>query len=114
MARNEMKFADGALAGHSRVQIEALRETTAARDTERAKASNERPRSIEVRSPDDLGALVRATRKALGVDQQYVADIAGVGRRFVSELENGKPTLEIGKVLAVTAALGIDLFAMKR
>lgn len=62
----------------------------------------------------DLGELVRTGRKTLGLDQQSLADLAGVGRRFVSELENGKPTIEFGKVLTVTAALGIDLFAMKR
>jgi len=40
--------------------------------------------------------------------------MAGVGRRFVSELENGKETLEIGRVLKVCQALGIDLVARKR
>ncbi|WP_428040612.1 hypothetical protein [Devosia psychrophila] len=35
--------------------------------------------------------------------------MAGVGRRFLSELENGKPTAEIGKVLQVLTALGIDM-----
>lgn len=67
-----------------------------------------------VTSPADLGALVRAARKAAGLDQQALADLAGVGRRFVSELENGKATLEFGKVLTVAAALGIDLLARKR
>lgn len=67
-----------------------------------------------LKSPADLGALVRAARKAAGLDQQALADLAGVGRRFVSELENGKATLEFGKVLTVAAALGIDLLARKR
>ena len=43
-----------------------------------------------------------------------VADLAGVGRRFLSELEAGKPTLEIGKVLLVLTAAGIELVARDR
>ena len=57
----------------------------------------------------DLGAVVRERRKALGMTQQDVADAAGTGRRLVSELEAGKPTLEIGKILAVCQVLGLDL-----
>ncbi len=57
----------------------------------------------------DLGVVVRERRKTLGMTQQDVADAAGTGRRFVSELEAGKPTLEIGKILAVCQALGLDL-----
>ncbi len=51
-------------------------------------------------SPADLGRLVRKVREGRGLSQQEFADLAGVGRRFLSELENGKPTLELGKVLA--------------
>ena len=40
--------------------------------------------------------------------------MAGVGRRFISELENGKATLEIDKVLKVAAAAGIDFLARER
>lgn len=49
------------------------------------------------------------SRKTKGYSQQEFADLAGVGRRFVSDLENGKPTAEIGKVLQVLTALGLDL-----
>jgi HTH-type transcriptional regulator/antitoxin HipB len=42
------------------------------------------------------------------------ADLVGVGRRFISELENGKATLELGKVLQVASATGIDLLARRR
>ena len=64
--------------------------------------------------PADLGHLVRTARKASGLNQQAFADLAGVGRRFVSELESGKTTLEFGKVLRCCAAAGIDLFAARR
>ncbi len=49
------------------------------------------------------------SRKIRGYSQQEFADLAGVGRRFVSDLENGKPTAEIGKVLQALTALGLDL-----
>ncbi|WP_332819957.1 helix-turn-helix transcriptional regulator [Sphingopyxis sp.] len=62
----------------------------------------------------DLGALVRKARLQLGFTQQSFADLAGVGRRFVSELESGKPTLEADRVLRCCAAAGIDIFAELR
>nr|WP_318036956.1 helix-turn-helix transcriptional regulator [Mesorhizobium sp. AR02] len=65
-------------------------------------------------SPADLGRLVRKVREGRGLSQQEFADLAGVGRRFLSELENGKPTLELGKVLKVANAAGISLFARER
>lgn len=49
------------------------------------------------------------SRRTKGYSQQEFADLAGVGRRFISNLENGKPTAEIGKVLQVLTALGLDL-----
>ncbi|MBX3494276.1 MAG: helix-turn-helix transcriptional regulator [Parvibaculum sp.] len=61
-----------------------------------------------------LGEAVRAVRTSSRLSQQELADMAGVGRRFVSELENGKATLEIGRVLTVCQALGIDILARKR
>lgn len=61
-----------------------------------------------------LGALVRDARRSRGLTQQQFADLAGVGRRFLSEFEQGKPTIELGKALGVLAAAGIDLFARKR
>ena len=62
-------------------------------------------------APSELGRLVRGRREDLVLNQQQLAQRAGVGRRFVSELEAGKPTLEIGKVLAVCRTLGLTLFA---
>lgn len=66
---------------------------------------------IEVKSPEDLGLLIRKARERRNQSQQSFADLAGVGRRFVSELENGKATLELGKVLKVMRAAGISIFA---
>jgi y4mF family transcriptional regulator len=69
---------------------------------------------IMVASVETLGALVRAYREKSVLSQQSFAERAGVGRRFISELENGKPSLEFDKVLAVARAADIDLFAAPR
>lgn len=62
----------------------------------------------------ELGLMVRDARKAMKMNQAEFAAHAGVGRRFVSELEGGKPSLEFDKVLACTGAAGVDLFAKGR
>lgn len=64
-----------------------------------------------VETARDLGALVRMFRKREGMTQQAFADLAGVGRRFVSELEAGKGTIGFDKALQVARALGIVLTA---
>ena len=52
-----------------------------------------------------LGRQIRAARKTMGLSQSEVAEVAGCSQRFVSELERGKKTAEIGKVLAVIRAV---------
>jgi len=60
-------------------------------------------------TPIELGQYIRHTRKSLGVTQEKLALTAGTGLRFISDLENGKPTCEIGKVLTVLHRLGIQI-----
>ena len=67
-----------------------------------------------IRSASDLGQKISEARKHMNMTQQAFADLAGVGRRFLSELEAGKPTLEFERVLRVCQAAGIDLLAVKR
>jgi HTH-type transcriptional regulator/antitoxin HipB len=56
-----------------------------------------------------IGRIVRDERKELGLRQDELAATSGVGLRFIVELERGKATLQIGKVLTVLAALGCEL-----
>ena len=62
-----------------------------------------------VSSPADIGILVRRARKAAGLRQDDLAGLAGVGTRFLIELEAGKPTVRLDKLLAVLATLGIAI-----
>ncbi|CDN57702.1 Hypothetical protein RG1141_PA08700 (plasmid) [Neorhizobium galegae bv. officinalis bv. officinalis str. HAMBI 1141] len=68
----------------------------------------------QINTPEDLGRMVRRAREERRLTQQARADLAGVGRRFIPELENGKTTLEFDKVLKVARAAGISLFARER
>lgn len=57
----------------------------------------------------EIGRLIRARRRRAGLRQGELAALAGVGNRFVSELENGKSTVELGRTLRVLAVLGLEL-----
>jgi y4mF family transcriptional regulator len=57
----------------------------------------------------ELGQVVRDERKAQRLRQAELAAAAGVGIRFIVDLEAGKPTLQLGKVLHVLATLGCDV-----
>lgn len=56
-----------------------------------------------------IGEAVRAQRKALGLTQIEAAGLCGVGERFLRELELGKATVQLGKVLQVMSGLGMTL-----
>lgn len=62
-----------------------------------------------VRSSVALGALARAQRKRLSLRQLDIADRGRTGNRFIVELEGGKPTLQLQKVLDVIDLLGLEL-----
>ncbi|WP_149737513.1 type II toxin-antitoxin system Y4mF family antitoxin [Rhizobium sp. RU20A] len=69
--------------------------------------------ATRIRTPTDIGALVRTTRKEQNLRQDELAGVSGVGHRFIVDLEAGKPTAQIGKVLQVLQTLGcsIDILA---
>ena len=62
-----------------------------------------------ITSPQYLGTVLRASRKRLGLTQADLALAAGVGLRFIVELEAGKPTVRLEQVLRVVDALGGSL-----
>ena len=62
-----------------------------------------------IRTPRDIGALIRDRRKGRKLDQAELADVIGVNRRWVMEVERGKPRAEIGLVLKALQALDLEL-----
>ena len=56
-----------------------------------------------------IGKVIRAARKQQRLTQTELALTANTAQRFISELERGKATCQIGKILDVTAALGIRI-----
>ena len=67
--------------------------------------------SIErvVKSSMELGALVRQQRRALALKQLDVAGLGNTGNRFIVDLERGKPTVQLQKVLDVLDLLGLEV-----
>ena len=63
----------------------------------------------KIKSTEDVGKAVRKKRKEDRLSLADAAALCGVGYRFLSELENGKPTVELGKTLQVLAGLGLDV-----
>jgi y4mF family transcriptional regulator len=72
------------------------------------------PHLTPVKNPKDLGALVRQARKQAKLKQAEAAAMCGVGTRFLSDLENGKPTLHLGKTLQVLKAFGLVTLIKKK
>lgn len=62
-----------------------------------------------VREASDLGSLVRAVRIASGLTQSEAAALCGVSAPFLSDLEGGKATAQLGRILAVCGGLGIRM-----
>ena len=64
---------------------------------------------ISVHSTADIGAIIRSERKALGLTQSDLAAASGLSLRFISELERGRVTAGIGRVLHVLKMLGLEV-----
>lgn len=64
--------------------------------------------------PENLSEFVKKKRKALGITQAELADRAGVGLRFLRELENEKPTLRLDKVNLVLDMFGCEMGPVRK
>src|SRR6185437_7975927 len=65
--------------------------------------------AMRIRTATDLGAFIRERRIKLGMDQSDLAEKAGTSRKWVVEVEQGKPRAEIGLVLRTLKTLGVSL-----
>ena len=66
---------------------------------------------MQVRTPLDLGLIIRDRRRKLGLSQSALAEKAGVGRQWLVAVERGKVRAEIGLVLRTLAAIDLTLSA---
>lgn len=66
-------------------------------------------REAVIHSSVELGTLVRSQRKRLALRQLDIAGLGNTGNRFIVELENGKPTLQLQKVLDLLDLLGLEV-----
>lgn len=62
-----------------------------------------------IQTSESLGSFIKEARKSQGLTQEQLAGLAGVGRRFVLELEAGKKSCHLDKTLAVISMLGCTL-----
>ncbi|MBX3487655.1 MAG: helix-turn-helix transcriptional regulator [Candidatus Paracaedibacteraceae bacterium] len=69
---------------------------------------------MQIKSPKDFGKLIKAKRKEQELTQVELAGLSDVGNRFLVELEQGKPTIEIGKALHVLKMLGVSLKPLEK
>jgi HTH-type transcriptional regulator/antitoxin HipB len=65
--------------------------------------------SEPIGSSVELGTIIRERRKALALTQFDVAGLGNTGNRFLVDLENGKPTVQLQKVLDTLALLGLEV-----
>ena len=62
-----------------------------------------------IRSSVELGAIIREQRKRLALKQLDLAGLGNTGNRFIVDLENGKPTVQLQKVLDLMDLLGLEV-----
>ncbi|MFH2203905.1 MAG: helix-turn-helix domain-containing protein [Elusimicrobiota bacterium] len=70
--------------------------------------------AIIVKLPAEIGAIVRQTRKSAGLSQIEAASMCKVGTRFLSDLENGKSSIHLGKTMQVLRAFGLVVQLKKK
>ena len=69
---------------------------------------------MKITDAASLGNAIRSRRKELNYTQGFISEITGLSISFLSDLENGKPTAEIGKTIEVINLLGLDILVEAR
>jgi y4mF family transcriptional regulator len=69
---------------------------------------------VKIKSTKELGHLLREFRVAQKMTQADILGLANTGNRFIVDLENGKPTVQLQKVLDVLDTLGLQLLIQKK
>ena len=69
---------------------------------------------MKITDAKSFGNALRKRRKELGYTQSYISEFTGFSVSFLSDLENGKSTAELGKALYLASILGLDLIMEAR
>jgi len=69
---------------------------------------------MKIMNAGDFGQTIKNRRRELGYTQDYVSYITGLSKSFISNLENGKATCELGKSIELANLLGIDCIMNSR
>ena len=69
---------------------------------------------IVVHTASDIGALARVQRKQQALKQLDLAGLGNTGNRFIVDLENGKPTLQLQKTLDILDLLGLEVVLQRK
>jgi transcriptional regulator with XRE-family HTH domain len=64
---------------------------------------------FQLKTVEDAGVVIRALRKQSGIRIDDFALTAKVSKQFMSDLEGGRPTVQMGRVLAMLQAMGVRL-----
>ena len=64
---------------------------------------------MKILSSKDFGLKIKERRKSLGLTQSYLAALANTGTRFISDLENGKATIQLEKALHIANILSLSI-----
>ena len=62
----------------------------------------------------EFGKAIRTRRKELGYTQAYLSEFSGLSVSFISDVENGKKTIELGKSIYLANLLGLDIELISR
>ena len=69
---------------------------------------------MKVNNAYDFGKVIKEKRKKLGYTQKYICEVSGISASYISDLENGKATIELGKAIHMANLLGIDVALTER
>jgi transcriptional regulator with XRE-family HTH domain len=69
---------------------------------------------MKISNAKEFGEEIRRRRKNLNYTQQFLSDFTGFSVSFISDLENGKATAELGKALHIANILGLDIELKER
>lgn len=71
-------------------------------------------KSMKIIDSKSLGQAIRERRKELNYTQAFLAEFTGLSVTFISDVERGKSTAEIGKIIELLHVLGMDVFVERR